>query len=158
MAQMPSFQDHDWYSARDRRSLPDVTPPPKYVENTTRRSDGPQADQRPMRSDGWPAGFARDRRHGTANPHGEWQPGETERSYPKSDPGNAAWYKDHVYQKHDSRWVRKAGPPSPVGNPKSNSRPAAGKPKPVTPVQKAAAKAGAKAVGKASKGIGRLFG
>lgn len=122
MPQMDSFNNKDWYSRKDRKSLPEVKPPPKYVENTSRRSDRTLADQRKMRPDGWPAGPSRDRRHGTANTHGEWQPGEAERSYPKSDPANAAWFKDHVYQKNDSRWVTKAGPPTPVGNPSKNDK------------------------------------
>lgn len=109
---------------RSRESLPEVKAPPKYVESpdNSRRSDRTYPDQREMRSDGWPAGPARDRRHGTAETNFEWQPGEAERSYPKSDPGNAAWFKDHVYQKHDSRWVRKAGPPTPVENPTKNDK------------------------------------
>lgn len=121
MAKMPSFEDKDWYSARDRRSLPVVSPPPTYRAPTDANHyvdrDGKRnyRDQRPMGGTGWPEGPAHSRRGGgSPNRFGEWAPGEFERSYPKSDPKNAAWYKDHAYQSHDGRWVTKAGPPTPV--------------------------------------------
>lgn len=137
-ALMPSFNNKDYFSQQDRNSLPEVSPPPDYrqpTEATNRRSDRSVIDQRRMESTGWPAGPAADK-HGTANPAGEWQPGEFQRSYPPNDPKNAAWYKDHAWQAHDGRWVTKAGPPTPVAK--------AGPPKPVHAAAKAVAKAAAK--------------
>lgn len=127
---MPSFNNKDYFSNQDRQSLPSVSPPPVYREPTeraNRRSDRSVIDQRQMGEKGWPLGPSHDI-HGTANPAGEWQPGEFQRSYPKSDPRNAAWYKDHAWQSHDGRWVTKAGPPTPV------------KPNPVAKAAKVAAK------------------
>ena len=162
MPQMPSFGNKDWYDARDRRSLPKIAPPPTYVPPSDKNhyvdSDGRRnyRDQRPMNDIGWPEGVAHSRRGGgSPNRWGEWAPGEVERSYPKSDPKNAAWYKDHAWQSHDKRFVRKAGPPTPVTR---QSRPASSAPTGhQARVQSAAAKAGAKAVGKTGAKVGKVL-
>jgi hypothetical protein len=136
---MPQFGDKDYYKMKDRRSLPPVDPPPTYRDlGGKRRPDGSRPDNREMADTGWPRGVSNDR-NGSANRWGEWQPGEFERSYPKSDPKNAAWYKTHRYVESDGRWARVAGPPSPVEKAGPRKPPAAAK-----AVAKAAANKGKK--------------
>lgn len=153
-AQIPSMDNKDYYNPRDRRSLPAVSPPPTYKPPTDANyyidSDGKRnyRDQRPMADTGWPDGKADSRRGGgSPNRFGEWAPGEFERSYPKSDPKNAAWYKDHVFQSNDKRWVREPGPPTPVDKRRGKEGPPLKKPA-------AAASAVARAAAKGEPGKG----
>jgi hypothetical protein len=136
------------FRRRDYNRLPDVDPPPVYVERSydeRKRGDRNYADNRRMDDKGLPQGPSRDR-EGTSNKWHEWQPGEFQRSYPKSNVKNAAWYKTHKYGRlpgtDKDGWIRLAGPPSPVSR----------KTGPPSPVQKAAKTAGARAVGKGSPG------
>ena len=131
-------------SNKDKRSLPRVTPPPVYNTKTTDNDHGTPLPQRRMgQYGGLPQGPSRNR-HGdreSADPFNEWNPGEFQRSYPKSDPRNAAWYKMHRYGRLPGRdfdgWRRVAGPPSPPT-----------KAGPPSPVDKAAKRAGQRAVGR----------
>ena len=124
---------------RDYNKLPAVEPPPTYVKLEARdrkRPDGSYVDNRRMGSrGGLPVGPSRDR-NGSADNFREWQPGEFQRSYPKSDVKNAAWYKMHKYGRlpgtDKDGWVRLAGPPSPVKT--------AGPPSPVAKAAVVAAK------------------
>jgi hypothetical protein len=62
---------------------------------------------------GLPEGINPDRNR-SADRRLEWDPGEFERSYPKSDPRNREWYKQHVYGRipgtNIDGWMRKVGP------------------------------------------------
>jgi hypothetical protein len=135
-------------SNKEKRRLPIVSPPPFYNEKTTDNDHGNALPQRRMgQYGGLPQGLSRNR-HGdneSADPYNEWNPGEFERSYPKNNAANAAWYKMHRYGRIPGTdvdgWRRLAGPPSP---PKKAGPP--------SPVQKAAKTAGARAVGKGSPG------
>jgi hypothetical protein len=142
-----SNSNKDFYNPKDRRKIKPIDAPPSYHEpKNPRRADGSAIDQRQMRPDGWPYGASHDRT-GSANTHGEWQPGEFERSYPPSDPKNADWYKYHHLQKHDVRFVPNTYP---------EKGGAGNKPAPKIPYKGAkpvpdAAKAVAKAAGKGKK-------
>ncbi|MGA0134446.1 MAG: hypothetical protein ACO3ND_08850 [Opitutales bacterium] len=131
-----------------RRGFPgNIKPPPVYVRTKDRydpinprvNPEGELKANRKISSYGLPVGKrpARTRilpglsDYESANRRGEWAVGEFQRSYPKSK--NQRWYREHSYGKpypgaeYDT-WRKKAGPPSPV--------------------QKAAKRAGARAVGR----------
>lgn len=127
---------------KEQRGLPKISPPPFYNDKKTlgpssRRNFGdrvlPQRRMGP--AGGLPAGPSRNQRDDKADRWNEWNPGEFQRSYPKSNPQNAAWYKMHRYGRLPGKdydgWQRLAGPPSPVK---------AGPPSPVKKAAKVAAK------------------
>lgn len=105
-----------------------VKPPPDYRETDERYPKSRSRKMnRKMRSSGEPLGPVK-RRFEDTDTHGEWAPGEFQRSYPKNKK-NAEWYRTHAYgkahpgAKHDS-WGKIAGPPTPEGRPKPRKGPA----------------------------------
>lgn len=126
-------------NSKDYRSLPEVSPPPFYDDKTRYTDDhGTSLPKRRMGERGGLPQGAKKYRHGdksTADSWFEWDPGEFQRSYPKSDSRNAAWYKMHRYGRLPGKdydgWTRRVGPPSPT--------PKAGPPSPVKAAAKAAA-------------------
>lgn len=105
----PEFANKNYYKNSDQQSLPDVDEPPVYRDpgNSSLFMPGRnKPDQRRMGTKGWPDGPSR-YKDSNVNTHGQWANGEFERSYPRSDPKNDAWYRKHAYQPHDGRWVTK---------------------------------------------------
>lgn len=137
---------------KEQRGLPKISPPPFYNDKKTlgpssRRNGGdrvlPQRRMGPRA--GLPAGSSRNQRDDKADRWNEWNPGEFQRSYPKSNPQNAAWYKMHNYGRLPGKdydgWQRKAGPLPYESRANQN-------PNPLKPVKPAAA---ARAVARAAK-------
>jgi hypothetical protein len=126
-------------NSKDYRSLPEVSPPPFYDDKTRYTDDhGTSLPKRRMGERGGLPQGAKKYGHGdksSADSWFEWDPGEFQRSYPKSDSRNAAWYKMHRYGRLPGKdydgWTRRVGPPSPT--------PKAGPPSPVKAAAKAAA-------------------
>lgn len=130
-------------NTREHRAIPMTSAPPTYTGGSAprKRPDGSALDRRTMDRHGLPSGPSHDR-NGTADQWHEWQPGEIERSYSRTAPGNAAWYQTHHYGTAPGTGVktyltnRTSGPARPYGPPKPN------------PVAKAAKRAAQKASGR----------
>ena len=110
-------------SSRQYNGLPPVSPPPAYNElplGKHKYEDGSYISNRRMgQRGGLPQGINPSRNR-SADRRLEWDPGEFERSYPKSDPRNREWYKQHVYGRlpgtNIDGWMRRVGPfPSEAG-------------------------------------------
>jgi hypothetical protein len=124
----------DRYNPKDIKKIPAVDSPPVYKEMPHYRMGtyhGDRPDQRKMGGNGLPLGPSMDRT-GSADKWREWQPGETQRSYPSSNVQNASWYKMHYQDRQTGAWQRKAGPVLPT-------RSIAGPPSPIMKAAKVAA-------------------
>ena len=128
----------DYRRSNDRYPGEDGRPGGRKPNRRLRTAPAMRPSMRGARPQGGPFGRLtnRQQRREATDRHGEWAPGEFQRSYPKNKK-NAEWYRTHTYGRsvgndYDS-WRRIAGPPTPKGYPKQKKEPGnwhAPKPKP----------------------------